>query len=176
MPRSIFSVRRWGLVITIGVGIILVLLVYFYSAPRTSAANEDPLEFNHRAMLQFKIECLFCHSEATRSPAAGMPTVQKCMGCHDVIATENSEIKILAGYWERQEPIEWTRVNKLPRFVYFSHQVHIAAGYNCERCHGNLHRMTVAVPVVKMNMGWCLSCHKQQPNKEKLIDCFVCHQ
>ncbi|MGW8145012.1 MAG: cytochrome c3 family protein [Anaerolineales bacterium] len=176
MLRSVFSMRKWGLIIPIGVVIVLVAFVYFYTAGRTSAANEDPLAFSHQAMVRLKIDCLFCHTEATRSPAAGMPSVQKCMGCHEVIDTANPKIKILAGYWQRQEPIEWARVNRLPRFVYFSHQVHIAAGYNCERCHGDVGHMTVAVPVVEMNMGWCLNCHKQQPNEAKLTDCFVCHQ
>jgi hypothetical protein len=30
--------------------------------------------------------------------------------------------------------------------------------------------------VVTMDMGWCLDCHNQQPNKAQLRDCVVCHQ
>ena len=36
------------------------------------------------------------------------------------------------GYWARQEPIPWVRVNVLPRYVYFNHEVHVNAGKNCE--------------------------------------------
>lgn len=176
MLRSILSVRRWELIFAVSVVIILVLLAYFSAAANTPTAGEQPLAFNHQIMVQSRIDCLFCHTDAPRSFAAGMPSEQKCMGCHNVIATDNPEIQKLAGYWQRQEPLEWVRVNTLPRFVYFSHQVHIAAGFNCERCHGDVSRMGVAVPVAKMNMGWCLSCHDQQPNKAQLRDCVVCHQ
>ena len=100
------------------------------------------------------------------------------MGCHDAIATGKPEkISELKGYWERQEPIPWERVNQVPRFVYFSHQVHVVVGgLNCERCHGDVGHMAEARPVAKMSMGWCLSCHEQQANAQQLKDCVVCHQ
>jgi c(7)-type cytochrome triheme protein len=83
----------------------------------------------------------------------------------------------LTGYWNRQEPIPWVRVNRLPRFVYFSHQVHVVGGgLNCERCHGDVGQMTAVRPVLSMNMGWCLSCHEQQSDAAQLRDCQVCHQ
>jgi c(7)-type cytochrome triheme protein len=123
------------------------------------------------------VNCLFCHPGALKSPVAGLPSVQKCMGCHSVIAATNPEIQKLAGYAQRGEPIPWPRVNVLPRFVYFSHEVHVAAaGLNCERCHGDVSRMTLDQPVVRMNMGWCLDCHSQQPNADQLRECDVCHK
>ncbi len=48
--------------------------------------------------------------------------------------------------------------------------------FNCERCHGDVGHMQEARPVVRMNMGWCLSCHETQPNAAQLRDCVVCHQ
>jgi hypothetical protein len=85
-------------------------------------------------------------------------------------------IKQVAGYWDRQEPIPWVRVNQLPRFVFFSHQVHVNGGQNCEFCHGDVGHMTVAVPVVRMNMGWCLNCHEKQSPDRRLEDCLICHR
>jgi hypothetical protein len=162
-------------------GVLLVVIVLggavFFLASGSRAAPEQPIAFDHKAMAQKGISCLFCHSDATKSPAAGMPSVEKCMGCHNVIAVNAPEIKELADYWQRREPIPWARVNRLPRFVYFSHRVHVVAGgFNCERCHGDVGHMTVAQPVVNMNMGWCLTCHEQQPNAGQLGDCIVCHQ
>jgi c(7)-type cytochrome triheme protein len=128
-------------------------------------------------MVQKGITCLFCHADATRSSVAGMPSVQKCMGCHIVIARDDPEVIKLAAYWQRQEPIPWVRVNQLPRYVYFSHQAHVAAAsLNCETCHGDVSHMTVDQPVVQMNMGWCLSCHKKQANAPQLMECDTCHQ
>ncbi len=162
------------------VGLLLVVIIvggaYFLLVSRTQAASQQPIAFNHQIMVQAGITCLFCHADAMRSPAAGMPSVEKCMGCHAVIATSLPEVKKLAGYWERQEPIPWVRLNQLPRFVYFSHRVHIASALNCERCHADVGHMTVTYPVVYFNMGWCLDCHELQPNAEQLRDCLVCHQ
>ncbi len=164
----------------VGILIILVVLGGAYlllTSTAVGAAPQQPIAFNHEVMVQKGIPCLYCHTEALKSPVAGIPSVQKCMGCHNVIATDAPEVKKLAGYWERQEPIPWVRINQLPRFVYFSHQVHVvAAGLNCERCHGDVGHMPVTQPVVNMTMGWCLSCHKQQPNAQQLTDCTVCHQ
>lgn len=155
---------------------LLAASVFFLTA-RSRAAPEPPIEFNHQVMVQVGITCLFCHTDATRSPAAGMPSVEKCMGCHSVIATQAPAIQQVAGYWQRGEPIPWPRVNQLPRFVYFSHRVHVvAAGLNCERCHGDVGQMAEAQPVARMDMGWCLGCHNRQPNKDQLRDCIVCHQ
>lgn len=157
--------------------VIVICGGYFLVAARTQAAPPQPIAFNHQIMVQAGISCLFCHADALKSPVAGMPSVEKCMGCHKVIAANSPEIQKVASYWERQEPIPWVRVNQLPRFVYFSHRVHVvAAGLNCERCHGDVGHMTVARPVVQMDMGWCLSCHEQQPNARQLMDCVICHQ
>jgi len=167
--------RRWLL----GIGVIIALLViaYFIFVPKTLAAQQQPIPFNHEVMVQLGIQCLFCHTEARRSPAAGMPSVAKCMGCHSTIDSNSPAIQALAAYWQRQEPIPWVRVNTLPRFVYFSHQVHVTvARLDCATCHGDVGHMTVAQPVVTMDMGWCLRCHEGQPNAPQLMDCIVCHQ
>jgi hypothetical protein len=173
---SRFFGPRW-LILGLIVAATVVGGLYLLSASRIQAAAQQPIAFNHELMVQAGVQCLFCHAEAMKSPVAGMPSVEKCMGCHKVIKPDSPEIVKLAGYWERQEPIPWARVNQLPRFVYFSHQVHVvAAGLNCEHCHGDVGHMDVARPVVKMDMGWCLDCHKQQDNAKQLIDCVVCHQ
>jgi hypothetical protein len=161
-----------------GVLVIAVLLAaaYLLFAPRTRAAPQQPIEFNHQLMVGFGIQCVYCHSGVTKSPTASIPSVQKCMGCHNVVATDKAGVKELAGYWERGEPIPWARVYQVPRFVYFPHHVHVAAGLNCERCHGNVGQMQETHRVVDMNMGWCLGCHVDQPNGQQLKDCALCHR
>ena len=168
--------RVWLLIAGVVIIVIVLAAGYFLFAAQAQAAPQQPIAFPHVTMVQAGIPCLFCHADAMQSPVAGIPSVEKCMGCHKTIATNSPEIKKVAGYWERQEPIPWVRVNQLPRFVYFSHRVHVAAGFNCERCHGDVGHMTVDHPVVNMTMGWCLSCHEQQPNAQQLQDCVVCHQ
>jgi Cytochrome c7 and related cytochrome c len=174
-----FYQSHWR-IYTLGIVVVLILIgvgVYFMQAPTADAAYQQPIAFNHEVMVQAGVPCLFCHTEATKSAVAGIPSVARCMGCHRTIATDNPEIKKLTVYWQEQKPIPWVRVNRLPRFVYFSHEVHVvAAGLNCEQCHGDVGHMTVVKPVVNFTMGFCLGCHEQQKNAPQLMDCVVCHK
>ncbi len=168
--------RRWRIIIPLVVLIIVIGVVLAIFVANTQAAPQQPIAFNHQAMVGLGIQCLFCHSDARTSDSAGMPSVEKCNGCHRTINPNVAVIQQVNGYWARQEPIPWVRVNVLPRYVYFSHEVHVNAGKNCEDCHGDVGQMTVDVQVVRMNMGWCLSCHEQQPDAQQLIECDICHR
>ena len=168
---------RWlifiALLIVIGIA-SGVLLTY----AQALVAPEQPITYSHQTHVKAGVQCLFCHTSALRSTVAGIPSIQKCMGCHSVIATGQPEIKKVTGYWERGGPIPWVRVNIQPDFVFFSHQSHLGAGLNCETCHGDVGNMTVDRPVVKMGMDWCLDCHLKQSeaNIARLTDCLTCHK
>jgi hypothetical protein len=175
MTVSSFRRRRW--LWLLGLLALALAGVSLFVASSTQAAPEQPIAFNHESMVQKGIPCQFCHTGVTKSPVAGIPSVAKCIGCHQTNENNSPEIKKLMGYWERQEPIPWVRVTQLPRFVYFSHQAHVVnGGLNCERCHGDVGRMTVTRQVQTMSMGFCLTCHQQQPNANQLTDCLTCHQ
>jgi hypothetical protein len=162
-----------GGLIIIGVigGIVLAL-----SQP--PSVPDQPLTFSHNVHVRRDVQCLFCHTGVQRSPVAGIPSVQKCMDCHVVVAKGRQDIKELADYYARNEPIPWIPINRLPDFVYFSHQPHVNSGVSCNTCHGNVGKMQVTIPVVTMDMGWCLNCHLQQPPEkvDHLTDCLVCHK
>lgn len=170
------SPKLWRLIALAVVVVIVLFGVFLFFALRSRAAPEQPIAFNHQIMVGAGIPCLYCHTGVQKGPAAIIPSVQQCMGCHRVIATEHPEVQKLAGYWERQEPIPWARVYQVPRFVFFDHSVHVAAALNCEQCHGDVGNMVETYAVVDMNMGWCLNCHNQQPHAVKLKDCLVCHR
>ncbi len=174
--RQLRNPRLWLAVL--GALVVLIIIAGFITylfAPKVFAAQEQPINFPHKLMVGAGITCLYCHNTADRGPAAGMPSDQKCVGCHKVINPDNPEVKKIFAYYDAGKPIPWVRVNELPRFVRFTHQAHINAGLNCEQCHGNVAQMGVDVPVYNMNMGWCLSCHEQQKNAEQLKDCALCH-
>lgn len=145
---------------------------------RAKAAPPQPVAFSHQTHAEAGVQCLFCHPGALRSPVAGIPSVQKCMGCHTIIAADSRAVQEVADYWARGEPIPWSRVNRQPDFVYFSHQPHLSAGVSCEMCHGDVGGMDAARPVVRMDMGWCLDCHLDQPEDRvaHLTDCIACHK
>jgi hypothetical protein len=168
---------RWLTILLILI-VVVILSGVLLTRSQVLAAPEQPIAYSHRAHVEAGVQCLFCHASALDSDVAGIPSVQKCMGCHTIIAADNEAVQALSSYWERGEPIPWIRVNQQPDFVYFSHQAHLKAGVNCETCHGDVSRMTVARPAVKMDMGWCLDCHLKQPEDKvpRLADCLTCHK
>jgi len=161
-------------------GLLLISLLTWIIISRIQKLSppQQPINFSHRVHDEHKIECLYCHSNALRSSTAGLPSVEKCIGCHEVITPESQDVIELAGYWERQEAIPWVRVNLQPDFVYYSHLPHLQSGLNCEDCHGNVGMMDTARPAKVMNMGWCIDCHNEQPEAKvaRLSDCLTCHK
>ena len=134
----------------------------------------QPIAFSHKMHAgDNAIPCLFCHRDAPKSPIAGIPAVADCRACHMFIAQNAPEIKKLTTYWEKKEPIPWVRVYHVPDHVYFPHMMHIRAGLFCAGCHGDVAAMPRVTRSVKINMGWCLNCHRQH---KASIDCWTCHK
>ena len=61
----------------------------------------QPIDFSHaRHVEQARIDCQFCHAYARRGPVAGIPSVQRCAGCHETILPDAPEILKVLDYWE----------------------------------------------------------------------------
>ena len=169
--------RFWWIGLTLFIfGAVIVGIILTRS--QVYAAPEQPIAYSHQVHVESGIQCLYCHPSALQSPVAGIPSVQKCMGCHEVIQPESPEIEKVASYYESEQPIPWVKVNTQPDFIYFSHQPHLGAGLNCETCHGDVGQMEITQQFVKMDMGWCLNCHVNQPEEKvaRLADCLACHK
>ena len=140
---------------------------------REAVPGEQPIAFSHsRHVEQAGIDCQFCHAYARRGPVAGIPSVERCLGCHRAILTERPEIVKVLDYWEREAPIPWIRIHDLPDYVRFSHKAHVRGGIDCAACHGDVGRMGIAVQVESLSMGWCVDCHT---SRNASRDCLVCH-
>jgi hypothetical protein len=153
------------------------VLGYFANAaffPGTTPAQ--PIEFSHRIHAgDYEIPCMYCHIDARRSISAGVPSVNKCMGCHSVVAADSPLIREVARYYQNQEPIPWVRVHDLPDFVHFTHKRHISAGLECQQCHGPVETMERVSRMAPNKMGLCLDCHKER-EVEHGTDCLTCHK
>ncbi len=163
-----------------GVVLLLVLAGIVYGLYLTQVSPPQPIQFPHIKHVSMGVQCLYCHPGALRGPSPGLPTQAKCYGCHQQVNVTNPEIDKLKAYVAEDRAIAWVPVFILPDFVYYSHRPHIAAGLNCENCHGEIGQETVA-EAQKMNMGWCLNCHRTRYANdpvmlEKLTDCVTCHR
>jgi hypothetical protein len=166
---------RYQVAIAVIVILLTGALVYgliFYGRPRLGI--EQPIPFSHRVHANDKkISCFFCHPEAMSTARAGVPPLETCMLCHARIAITYPPIAKLRKHYFGNKPVLWARVHILPEFVYFDHSMHIHRQIDCSRCHGNVPHMDRIVLQQKLEMGFCIGCHK---DNYVTHDCFVCHR
>ena len=149
----------------IGVVLLSVIITAAVSTPtrrRTGYAPVQPVAFfSHQTHAgTMKIDCRYCHVGVEGGRHATVPATSVCMNCHAVAQVDSTRIAPVLASARSGEPIEWRRVHRLPDYVYFSHDVHIAAGTGCETCHGRVEQMTTVRQVMPMTMAFCLDCHR----------------
>lgn len=139
----------------------------------------QPIAFSHKVHAgENGLDCQFCHAYARRSPVAGIPSLQRCAGCHrPMVASKREaakpEVQKLLDFSDKKEPIPWVRVYDLPDHVYFSHRTHVHAEVRCQTCHGAVETMDQVSQVAPLSMGWCVNCHRERNASQ---DCLVCHK
>jgi hypothetical protein len=131
----------------------------------------QPVPFDHRHhVVDDGIDCVYCHTDAERGPAAGVPPTDVCMNCHNQIWNRSPLLDAVWRSHENQRPIVWQRVHFLPDFVYFDHSVHVHKGIGCESCHGRVDEMARVYQAAPLTMGWCLECHREPERYVRPID------
>ena len=171
------SPSRWkslGILLVAGLTALVVGLLYSKGSADSAAQDRQPIPFNHKFHAgQLKLDCVFCHRSAHQSQTAGSPSLKLCMGCHQNIDAKKAGIQTLLDHWNTQRPVSWVRLQRLPDFVYFTHERHLAQGLQCTTCHGDVGQMTTTPRAATLEMGWCISCHQQRGASR---DCLTCHQ
>ena len=143
------------------------------------------------------LDCTFCHRTVTTQANAGVPPVNFCATCHQVIgAADNAQVNILRDAADitgddGTEPVNWKRVHRLPDHVRFVHEPHIryltanpsevknstdgvktGPSGVCSTCHGNVAAMEQVEQVEPLKMGQCVDCHRDNGAP---TDCAACH-
>ena len=184
MIKKLFDWLKQPLgLIAVGIAFLVLFSFAVWGFSYTQQAPEQPIQFPHKTHIALGVQCLYCHPGAARGPAAGIPSESKCWGCHQQIAKTTdpkSELRFLVASVKNNKPFQWVPVFQVPDFVQFNHRAHIAAGQNCENCHGDMSKVTIAETPQVINMGFCLNCHKKvagndQAKLTKLTDCGTCH-
>jgi Cytochrome c7 and related cytochrome c len=88
------------------------------------------------------------------------------MNCHSQIWLQSPYLEPVRESFRTDRSLEWTRVHDLPDFVYFDHSIHVNKGVGCETCHGRVDEMPLVWQAARLQMGWCLECHR---HPEKFI-------
>jgi hypothetical protein len=140
----------------------------------------QPIAFDHRHHVRDDgIDCVYCHESVETDAFAGIPSTERCMGCHGQIWPASPQLKLVRASWESGEPIRWQRVTSLPGYVYFHHGVHVHAGIACARCHGRVEDMPRVQRTQSMTMKFCLDCHRERSGGRaisRLTTCSACHR
>ncbi|HEV7374444.1 MAG TPA: cytochrome c3 family protein [Pyrinomonadaceae bacterium] len=127
--------------------------------------REQPVQFSHKHHAgDDGIDCRYCHTSVETSASAGMPATQTCMNCHSQIWADSPYLEPVRESARTGKPIQWTRVNDLPDYVYFNHSIHINKGVGCSTCHGNVAQMPLMYQAASLQMEWCLACHRNPEN------------
>jgi hypothetical protein len=164
-PRSANAIVRMGLAGALAFVLctLLVIFVLFRSSWATKQHEivEQPVQFSHAHHVGgIGIDCRYCHTSVEKSAFAGIPPTETCMNCHSQIWSNAPILEPVRASLRENVNLTWKRVNDLPDFVYFSHQIHVKQGVGCETCHGPVDEMPLVSQHAPLLMEWCLDCHR----------------
>ncbi len=133
----------------------------------------QPVPFSHRIHhASAKLECRDCHASASTAEHAGLPSVSKCMACHQTIRPDAPAIVALRKFRDTSTAVPWVPVYDVPDFVSFSHARHAQGNLACATCHGPVDQRDVLAKEISTSMTACLNCHRQ---RQARTDCEACH-
>jgi hypothetical protein len=122
---------------------------------------EQPIQFSHAHHVGgVGLDCRYCHTSVEESSFANIPPTKTCMNCHSQIWSNAPILEPVRASFRENRPLQWTRVNDLPDFVYFNHSIHVKKGVGCATCHGPVDRMPLMYQEATLMMSWCLDCHR----------------
>ena len=164
-PRWTNTVSRLtaGMVLALPALGIAALMLYVRTPYGTSQDQplEQPVEFDHRHhVVDIGIDCRYCHTTVETGPYAGIPPTSTCMNCHAQVWNRSALLNLVRQDYFTDTPIPWVRVNRVPKFVYFNHAIHVNKGVGCVTCHGRVDQMPAVMQVAPLTMAWCLDCHR----------------
>lgn len=150
-------------VVVVPLGAVLLALVAVRSPYTTGEARfvEQAVPFSHKHHVgDLGIDCRMCHYGVERGANAVVPPTKVCMTCHSQIWTNAEMLAPVRASMATGRRLEWSRVNRLPDYVYFDHHAHVRNGVPCAACHGAMDEMPLTRQAAPMTMQWCLECHR----------------
>src|ERR1041384_249970 len=102
---------RGSLIVGAIVVVVASAAVAWSMTPSNPYAPAQPIDFSHPDHVRGDgLNCELCHSGARRAASAGMPPVERCMGCHRFVLLRNPGVVALHRYWDERKAIPWIKV------------------------------------------------------------------
>jgi hypothetical protein len=163
-PSSNTLFRVALLLLPIGAGVLIYLIWVWTWSDYTTGINQAPVQpvpFSHEHHVGgLGIDCRYCHASVENSSFADLPSTHTCMSCHSQIWNQAAMLEPVRESFRTHKPIPWIRVNDLPGFVFFNHEIHVNKGVGCAVCHGRMDEMPLTFKSHSLYMKWCLDCHR----------------
>ena len=142
-------------------GLVVLMLMRSGWATKQHEYVEQPIQFSHAHHVGgVGLDCRYCHTSVEKSSFAGIPPTKTCMNCHSVLWNQAPILEPVRASFRDGKNLEWIRVNDLPDFVYFNHQIHVKQGVGCATCHGRVDKMPLMTQDAPLLMEWCIGCHR----------------
>jgi menaquinone reductase, multiheme cytochrome c subunit len=142
------------------------------------SAGSHPFTFNHKSHIEAEdMDCTDCHRFAAKGVHATLPRIKDCRDCHSEPQGEHPDEPKVREYLDAGAEIPWSRVNRLPGHVYFSHRAHVGfAEMDCMDCHSDMRVSETPLKrpdIHHLTMSNCMSCHQE---KKAANECSTCHK
>jgi hypothetical protein len=165
-PKSANAAARSSLfgvlTLVLFLGWVVFTLMRSSWVTRANEYVEQPIQFSHAHHVGgMGLDCRYCHTSVEKSAFAGIPPTKTCMNCHSQVWSTAPILEPVRASFRDNTPLTWIRVNDLPDFVYFNHQIHVKQGVGCATCHGPVDKMPLTYQAESLQMEWCLSCHRE---------------
>jgi len=162
-------------------------------------SRPQPVNFSHKTHAETAgAKCEDCHAFRADGTFAGIPSLDKCAGCHQApMGTTAAEKNFIDNYVTPNREPDWADYARQPENVFFSHAAHVKLGQlKCEQCHGGMgatdglrayqedrisgysrdiwgaswfRAKAGAAPGMKMDD--CVKCHAKQGLSHSCLDC-----
>jgi hypothetical protein len=139
-------------------------------------APKQPIAFNHAKHVSNGVACTDCHTGVQTQAKATLPSVDVCIGCHQVALTNSAEEERVRTVAAAGQELNWVQLTRTASHVFFSHRRHVAVAHlPCAECHGPMEQATKPPDRAfrVFNMATCIGCHQQHRVN---ADCNDCHR
>ncbi len=185
-------------IVPFAAGVAIMLTAGWVGFPRVIyKSSRQPVDFSHRVHAdKGGQKCDDCHPFRPDGTFAGIPTLDKCAGCHAApMGATKAEKDFIDQYVTPGRQPVWASYARQPENVFFSHIAHVKrAQLACETCHGNHgasdHLLTYQEDRLggysrnlwqvaertkgtqpAMTMSNCIDCHRQHGLEHSCLDC-----